>query len=151
MVVTQTLQQLTGISWLMSIQNNMEQVIFTKAGNGRFTFITPNAANLLGFSVSDILNKTEIELFGPELGFESLEVDQRVSLTGASVSFDAQLSVGSQPRKLHIIKHPYLTESGDVSGIIGTIQEVVDETCRTARITTGGRNRKRASYRKRAS
>lgn len=111
----------------MSIQNNMEQVVFTKAGNGRFTFITPNAANLLGFSVSDILNKTEIELFGPELGFESLEVDQRVSLTGASVSVDAQLSVGSQLRKLHIVKHPFFTESGDVSGIIGTIQEVVDE------------------------
>jgi signal transduction histidine kinase len=105
----------------------MEQAVFIKAGNGRFTFITPNVADLLGFSVSDILNKTEIELFGSELGFESLEVDQRVSLTGVSSSFDMQIVVGSQLRKLHIVKHPYLAENGDVCGIIGTIQEVVEE------------------------
>ena len=111
----------------MSMQNTFQQVIFTKANNGRFTFITPNVNCLLGLSASDILDNTELDLFGSEWGFESLAVDQKVLLTGESVCFNTQIVVNDQPRKIQFIKHPLIAENGNKEGIIGTIQEIPDE------------------------
>ncbi|MBE2221598.1 MAG: GAF domain-containing protein [Anaerolineae bacterium] len=110
----------------MSNQNSSQQVIFTKANNGRFTFITPNVSSLLGLSASDILNKTELDLFGSEWGFESFAVDQKVQLTGESIHFDTEILVHDQPRRLRFVKHPQMAEDGSHAGIIGTIQEIVD-------------------------
>jgi signal transduction histidine kinase len=118
------------------MQNNKQLAIFTKSDNGRFTSITPNAADLLGFSVSDILNKTELDLFGSEFGFDSLTIDQRVLLAGETIPVEAELFVNNQKRRLNIVKHPSIGEDGRVAGIIGTIQEVGNESVPCAEVPT---------------
>ncbi len=112
----------------MSKQNHVEQILFTKDSNGRFTFITPNTDILLGLPASNMLNRTELELFASEWGFESLAHDQRVLLTREPIHFDSQILVNDQCRKLHIVKYPHLADDGTAVGIIGTIQQIPEGT-----------------------
>ncbi len=107
--------------------NYDQQVVFIKAKNGRFTYISPNVNQLLGLSVLDVLHKTELELFASLWGFESMAVDEKVYLTGEVSQIDVDYLVGGEQRKLKIIKHPHLADDGEIIGVIGTIQEIPDK------------------------
>lgn len=99
-----------------------ETILFTKSSDGRYTFISPEGSTFLGLTEGEILGHTDLELFGPEVGFDSLEIEQRVLITGQSQITMATYPVQEQYYFLQVTRHAHRSTDGKFSSIIGSMR-----------------------------
>ena len=99
--------------------------IFIKDQRLTYTLANTAVASLLGKSVSDVVGKTDRELFVKEVDRHIRAVDLRV-LNGEIVEEEHTLSIQGEPKIFHVIKTPMSDDGGHVIGLCGIARDVTD-------------------------
>lgn len=97
--------------------------IIIKDREGRYVQINPAMEKLLGCSSSDIIGKTDSDLFGPEIGGSVAEVDSRV-VCGEVIEDEISLPIGDDRVTFHYVKAPIRDSSGMICGLYGIAQDM---------------------------
>lgn|GEM_PF-2341993 len=97
--------------------------IFIKDAERRYTMANRAMAKLWSIEVSDIVGKTDAELFGPE-GEKTIAPADRAVLAGKTVHVTDALNVGNLTRIFDVAKTPVQNENGEVTGIMGIARDV---------------------------
>ena len=108
---------------LNSLANTVEDSIFCKDKDRRYTFVNKAMANLLGCSEDYLIGKTPEEVFDVELAAIVKEVDDR-TFNGQRVSEVSKLNIGGNIYYLHTIQMPMIVEAGEVISINGIVRDV---------------------------
>ena len=99
--------------------------IFIKDANLRY--IQANAAmeRLFGLSSSEIIGKTDDDLFGKEAGTHVREMDLRV-LAGEIIEEEHTKPVNGVSYTFHVIKSPMRESDGEITGLCGIARDITD-------------------------
>jgi two-component system, NtrC family, response regulator AtoC len=119
-----------------------EDLVFVKDRLLRYTHINPAMLKLIGVSLSEVIGKTDEELFGPREAEHSQEVEQRV-LAGQTVELEHTLSLQGCPFVCNCIRVPLRDSAGRISGLCGIGRDITDRKGRereTVSLTDGEAN-----------
>jgi PAS domain S-box-containing protein len=98
--------------------------IFIKDKEHRYIDINVAAVDLLQMGRSEIIGKTDMDLFGAAYAPESENVESRV-LQGQTIETQQNFKWKSQPIALDVIRFPLRDSSGEITGICGIARELV--------------------------
>ncbi len=70
------------------VLNNIEVNIYMKDREGRYVYVNPRVAKLLQLNLSEIIGRTDMELFPGDFGLEYYHNDQMVLETGAKMTME---------------------------------------------------------------
>jgi PAS domain S-box-containing protein len=108
-----------------AIFETAEDSIFIKDCNFRYVQANPAMENLFGMSVSEIIGKTDDELFGEEAGAHIREADTRV-LNGEILREEHTKSVNDVAITFNIVKVPMRDVDGNIIGLCGIARDVTE-------------------------
>jgi CheY-like chemotaxis protein len=96
-----------------------------------------NAENKVHHTATDVLGKTDFDLYGATTAAETVEDDNRVMETEEPVVGKTERTVDSEgrPMTLWTAKAPWYDDEGEVAGLVGLTVEVTEETSHAAAVT----------------
>ncbi len=97
--------------------------VFVKDRDLRYTQVNPAMTSLVGVSETDIVGKTDRELFDGETAAWIEDHDRRV-LEGETVETENRFVIRGRPVIAHVIKVPLRDGSGRITGICGIARDV---------------------------
>ncbi len=106
-----------------------QDCIFIKDRELRYTHINPAMLQKLGTVQSQVLGKTDEDLFGQAYFKQSRKLESRV-LQGESVETEQHVSFGTQQFILSIVRSPMRDSSRQVSGVYGMARDLTDRKLR---------------------
>ena len=115
----ETVEQFQGIF------DSARDCIFVKDSTLRYTQVNPYFAGLLEIPESQIVGRTDAELFGKDSTEILAEVDQRV-LKGETVEQEHSRLIKGAQRTFLDTKVPMRNSQGKITGIIGISREITD-------------------------
>ncbi len=101
-----------------------QDCIFIKDREHRYIDVNAATVDLFQIARSEIIEKTDIDLFGEAYARESKDVESRV-LQGQTIETQQNLDWKSQPLSLDFVRFPLLDSSGKITGICGIARELV--------------------------
>lgn len=111
---------------LRAIVEHATDAIYIKDRQGHYMLINPAGAVALNRTVEEVLGKRDVDLLGPEVGGEIEDIDRRVIATGRPHTDERPRIVSGVERVFLTTKFPYLSDSGEVLGIIGISHEITE-------------------------
>lgn len=103
-----------------------EDSIFIKDNSLRYLHVNPAMERLLDFRASDIIGKTDLDIFGEEATAHIEELDARV-LNGEIVHDEHTKPVRGIPTTFNVIKVPIYDSSGEITGLCGIARDVTKQ------------------------
>ncbi len=100
--------------------------VFIKDRQGRYVFVNPEAAYLLGQSIEDIIGKGIADFFSPEHAQAVETLDGSVMSSGESVTYEDQVAVDGETRYLLVTRGPMYDSEGDLDGMFSIARDVTD-------------------------
>ncbi len=101
-------------------------VVFVKGADGRYLMMNSAAARIVGRAPSEILGRSDAELFPPELA-ERFQADDRRVVAGEEVQEIEQIvPAGGEPRIFMTKKSAWVDEQGRIVGIIGIARDITE-------------------------
>jgi PAS domain S-box-containing protein len=97
--------------------------IFIKNRDLKYTLVNPGMERLFGMQASQLLGKTDEELFGDEAGDHIRKVDSRV-LAGEIVEEEHVKPLNGILTTFHVIKVPIRDSSGNITGLCGIARNI---------------------------
>jgi PAS domain S-box-containing protein len=108
-----------------AIFETAEDCIFVKDRTLGYTFVNPAMERLFDRSASELVGRTQAELFG-EASKEHLQaIDSRV-LAGETIEEDNTLPVRGAPRTFHVVKVPMRDTTGQIIGLCGISRDITE-------------------------
>jgi PAS domain S-box-containing protein len=104
---------------LRRIIDSCPNLIFMKDRNLRYTMFNPAGSAVLGIPTEEIIGKTDSELFNPDVGRETEQLDRKVMETGQPISYEIHRTIGDEQHWFFINKAPYIDDNGKIMGVIG--------------------------------
>lgn len=101
--------------------------VWRKDLESRFTFVNRGFCEATGRTVSDLIGKTDFDLFPTELAEKYRQDEQRVLTSGQTVE-DLEEHLTAQGEKLivHVVKRPIFDGHGQIVGTQGIFWDVTD-------------------------
>jgi len=109
-----------------AISETAQDWIFMKDRNFRYTLVNPSMERFLGLSGSELIGRTDEELFGEEAGRHIREVDSQI-LAGKIVEEEHIKPVGGVSTTFHVIKVPMRDSSGEIIGLCGIARNISEQ------------------------
>jgi len=109
---------------LEAIADNTAALIFAKDTYGRFTFINKAFENNFGLKMSEIIGKTDFDLFGEELSRVYQQNDQAVMSGDKPCVFEEEVEKDGLKTTAISIKVPLFDHEGKVSGLCGIASDI---------------------------
>jgi PAS domain S-box-containing protein len=109
-----------------SIIESAEDSIFIKNHHLKYTLVNPAMERLFGLPASQLLGKSDEELFGDEAGAHIREIDSCV-LKGEIIDEEDTKPVSGVPKTFHVIKVPLRDDSGKIIGLCGIARDVTKQ------------------------
>ena len=113
-------------SIINSIISDTTDVIFVKDLQGRYIVANQAAADFLGITIEEILDRDDTALFEPEIARSIREVDRRVISEGIFLSYEEKILQNGIVRSLHQNKYPWRNEVGNILGVIGICRDLTE-------------------------
>ncbi|HBK34541.1 MAG: hypothetical protein UU08_C0006G0012 [Candidatus Uhrbacteria bacterium GW2011_GWE2_40_58] len=110
---------------LKIITQNVKDAIFSKDIEGRYTFVNPAAAKMIGFSEQKILGKKAEELFSKKDSQKIKQIDSQ-NLEGKMVDEIRSLVIQGEEHILRTIQVP-LYDGKKIVGITGVARDITKE------------------------
>jgi len=111
--------------WFRAIFETAEDSIFIKDRHLRYTLVNPTMERLFGVPASQLLEKSDEELFGDEAGAHIREVDSCV-LRGEIIDEEHTKPLAGVPTTFHVIKVPIRDNSGEIIGLCGIARDITE-------------------------
>jgi two-component system cell cycle sensor histidine kinase/response regulator CckA len=112
---------------LRAIFNRSTDIFTAQNPQGRLLLINPAGAAALGRAPEMLLGRSPTEVFGPEFG---REIEARLRLVAASrepQAFELRWKQEGRERSIQSTLMPYLSEDGELRGIVGISRDVTKE------------------------
>ena len=106
-----------------TIFETAQDSIFLKDREHRYTLVNPGMARLMGRPASEIVGKSDYDLFPDETARHIWEVDSRVFL-GEVVEEEDVRPIQGVPRTFHFIKVPTRDHTGEIAGLCGIARDI---------------------------
>jgi len=106
-----------------AISKTAQDSIFIKDRTLKYTQVNPAMERLFGVPASELIGKTDDDLFDKEAGAHLREIDSRV-LKGEIVEEEHTKKVKGIPFTFHIIKVPMRDSSGKIIGVCGIARDI---------------------------
>ncbi|RPH94289.1 PAS domain S-box protein, partial [candidate division KSB1 bacterium] len=106
-----------------AIFETAHDAIFIRDGNLTYTHVNPGSEKFLGFSMSRVIGKTNLELYGEAVAGPIDEQDLRV-LHGETTEEESTQPVRGVTTTFHIIKVPLRDRNGRIVGICGIARDI---------------------------
>ena len=94
---------------------------------GRYLMVNPVGLQLMQRKAQEVLGRTPQELFGPEAAAEFNRLMQQVTGSGAPLAIERPWTIADQTLVIHMTMLPYVSESGEMRGIISICRNVSKE------------------------
>lgn len=111
----------------VSLVENLGVHVLRKDLDGRFTFVSRSFCELLGRQISDVLGRTDFDLFPEEMARKYRDDDRRILARGEvfqAVEVHPRPTGGKMYVEVH--KSPILDPDGNVAGVQGIFWDVSD-------------------------
>jgi PAS domain S-box-containing protein len=108
-----------------AVFESAEDLVFIKDGFLRYTHINPAMLRLVGLERSEILGKTDEEIFGPEHARISKEVEYRV-LRGQTVEMEHSVKFNGPPITCNFSRVPLRESTGRIIGLCGIGRDITE-------------------------
>jgi PAS domain S-box-containing protein len=112
--------------WFRAIFETAEDSIFIKDRHLRYILVNPTMERLFGVPASQLLEKSDEELFGDEAGAHIREVDSCV-LRGEIIDEEHTKPLADVPTTFHVIKVPIRDNSGEIIGLCGIARDITKQ------------------------
>lgn len=112
-----------------SLVDAIEQAIFRKDLQGRFTFGNHRFCETLGRSLEEIVGKTDRDFFPPEMADKYQADDREVIGSGKIFETVEEYRPPKQPddvRYVHVLKTPLRSPSGQIIGLQGLFWDITE-------------------------
>ena len=109
---------------LRAVTSAHSDAMFVKNLAGVYLYCNEAASRFVGRSCSEIVGRTDAELFEPEAAERILVQDRRVAVTERRETEDHFITVAGKPCLFETSKMPYRNSIGEVVGGIGIAREV---------------------------
>ncbi len=114
-------------SWVLdALMENTTDSIYIKDRQFRLCRVSHKMTKSLGLSPAEIYGKTDIELFGEELGNRTKLDDLQVIKTGKPVMgiIEKYMSKGGETNWTSTTKLPLRNDAGEIIGLVGITREI---------------------------
>jgi PAS domain S-box-containing protein len=101
-------------------------LVFIKDREGRYLVANPASALVAGLPVSEILGRTDEEVFPPEQARQLREADLRILSSGQGETYDESFVVRGELRYFSTAKMPHRDDDGAPLGIVGISRDITD-------------------------
>jgi len=110
---------------LRAVVETATDCIFIKDQSLKYLFINPAFAELLGHPIESVLGKTDAELFPPDAGYHTRDLEARV-LRGATVEKEHTRTIKGSPMTFLDIRAPMRNQRGEVVGLCGISRNITE-------------------------
>lgn len=111
-----------------SLVETLPQCIFRKDKEGRFTFANSAFCELLHLELPEVLGRTDLDLYPPELARKYSEDDGRVMDSGTPFEgVDSYKDWEGRLRHMQVVKNPLYDARGELVGIQGIFWDITDK------------------------
>ena len=100
-----------------------QDCIFIKDERLRYTHVNPAMTEVFRLSPSEMIGKTDLDLFGPDWNVNTCNLEERV-LKGQVIEAEHALPIGESTVVFHCVRVPMRYSGGDVRGICGIAREM---------------------------
>ena len=116
------------LALLQAVGERVQDAIFLKDLQGRYTFMNPAGASFLGLPVDDIIGRTDREILGDREA-EWIEADDRRVLDEGKALAQEELDVEtlSAVRSFYTTKAPFTDFDGQIRGLIGIARDITEK------------------------
>jgi len=109
-----------------SIIETSPDMVWAISLDGSFTYISPQAQNILGYSIEELYKKRIFDLISPEQIPLVNQLNNDISLKNNTYSFEISAIHGTSYKKifLEIYSTPILSDSGEIIGLRGVTRDI---------------------------
>jgi len=123
-ISSQELQK--NLSLLQGITEDATDAIFVKDLEGRYLMINSAGAGFLGKTVAEVIGKTDVELFHPQVGRSIMQRDREVMRSTATQTYEEFGTAAGVTRLYSATKSPFRDPSGRVVGLLGICRDITE-------------------------
>ncbi len=102
-----------------------KDTIFIKDKSFRYTHVNTAMEKLFNVPASDLIGKSDVELFGNEAAKHIRKADERV-LRGEVIEAEETKSILGEKKTFHAIKTPIYDNTGEIVGVCGIARDITD-------------------------
>ncbi|PKK83087.1 MAG: hypothetical protein CVT49_10260 [candidate division Zixibacteria bacterium HGW-Zixibacteria-1] len=130
--------------WFRTIFESAQDMIFIKDLNLRYVAANPAVGRLFGIDASELIGKSDHDLFGREASRRIALVDEKV-LGGEIINEESSRPVCGEEKLVHVIKVPMRDADGQIIGLCGIARDITETrrlqnfALRAQRLETAGR------------
>jgi PAS domain S-box-containing protein len=107
-----------------TLVESASDAIFIKDNELRYTDVNTVMVSFLDMQLSDIIGKTDKDVFGNDIAVQTRDVESRV-LEGQTIETQESLIYKSQPISVDCIRFPLRGSSNEIMGVCGIVREMV--------------------------
>jgi len=112
---------------LRSVMDCLPHSVFCKDLNGRYTVVNKSFCSWNGLAASDIVGRTDFDLYPDEIARKYVNDDTRVLDSGKSMDVVEEVkSLDGQRKFMEVVKIPQTNHRGEIVGVLGLFWEVTD-------------------------
>jgi len=108
-----------------AIFETAKDCIFIKNRSLQYIQVNPTMEELFGMPAEQLINKTDIDLFGEVAGKHVMEVDRCV-INGEIIEEEPTKPVNGIPHTFHTIKVPLKDANGNIFGLFGIARDITE-------------------------
>ena len=126
-LIARQMRRVLGQSALLdTVVEGTSDAIFLKDRDGRYVMLNGAAARLLGVPASEVVGRSDAELFPADVARHLAERDRLVMESGEPQTFEEEIAVAGGGRRVFLVaKSPHRDpQTGRVAGVIGVAQEI---------------------------
>ncbi|HET6180753.1 MAG TPA: PAS domain S-box protein [Candidatus Sulfotelmatobacter sp.] len=114
------------LALLQGITEGTTDAVFVKSLEGRYLMINTAGARFLGRGVAEVIGKSDLELFHPEVGRTIMERDRKVVQSGETQTYEEFGTAAGVTRLYLATKGPFRDPNGQVIGLLGICRDITD-------------------------
>jgi len=114
------------LALLQGITEGTTDAVFVKDLAGRYLMINSAGARFLGCTAEQVIGKTDVDLFLPEVGRAIMERDRKTIESGDTQTYEEFGTAAGVTRLYLATKGPFRDPGGKVIGLLGICRDITD-------------------------
>ena len=116
------------LTMIANVAEYLPLCVFVKNREHSFRYANKRFCEDIGKPLGEIVGKTDVDLYGPEIAAIYQKADDYVMSTGNTFEDrrEPHPNVTGEPREVHVVKSPFLSPSGEIEGVMAVYWDVTE-------------------------